>query len=257
VALDFKGVGLVVTAGVAIGACHAAPLDAVSVDPASLSTGLVAHWSFDEGTGTVVGDHSGNGHDGTLTMQMGSTWLAEGRFGGALELGYGDSVAVPNFPQATPNWTISVWIRASSAQLAQDAGDTGTILSTEQVFSGGWQLHLDNRPAFQRFDAAYWSGPANNYLVDSCNCIAAGEWFHLTAVFDDDARTFTLYEGVSPVAQTNLPTTIQAGDSTLYMGKWYMMNSRLLAADLDDFAIWSRALTSGDIAVLSQQPPPD
>ena len=33
----------------------------------SASSGLVAHWKFDEGAGTTAADSSGNGHTGTLT----------------------------------------------------------------------------------------------------------------------------------------------------------------------------------------------
>ena len=34
--------------------------------PIDLSTGLVAHWDFDEGAGTTANDASGNGQTGTL-----------------------------------------------------------------------------------------------------------------------------------------------------------------------------------------------
>ncbi|MCC6302037.1 MAG: hypothetical protein IT489_04465, partial [Gammaproteobacteria bacterium] len=42
---------------------------------------LVAHWTFDEASGTVAGDASGNGNTGTLIG--GPTWVA-GQRGGAL-----------------------------------------------------------------------------------------------------------------------------------------------------------------------------
>lgn len=239
---------------VALAGCGAAPLEAVAVDPRGLAMGLVAHWTFDEGSGTVVGDSSGNGRDGQLT---GGTWSGDGRFGGALTLASGDQVVVPNFPQATADWTVSVWTRASAAQLAADTADTGTILSTETVFAGGWQLHLDNRAGYQRFDAAYWAGSTvNDYVVDFCQCIVAGRWIHLTAVFDDDAGSFSLYQDGTVVDRMTMPIPILTGDSTLYMGTW-TMSGRFLSADLDDFAIWSRALTSGEVAALSQQSPPD
>jgi hypothetical protein len=232
--------------------CGADPLDAVTVNPHSLAMGLVAHWTFDDGSGSVVSDSSGNGLDGALT---GGSWTTAGRFGGALALALGDTVTVPNFPQATPSWTVSVWTETSAGQLQADTSDTSTILSTEQVFSGGWQLHLDNRSGYQRYDAAYWAGSiANDYEVLFCDCISENRWIHLIAVFDDDASTFTLYQDDVVVDHTSLPTPILPGDSTLYMGTWNM-GERFLAATLDDFAIWNRALDQGEIATLSQQPP--
>jgi len=248
---------VVIASGMVLAACGAAPLDAVTVDPRSLPTGLVAHWTFDDGSGTVMADHSGNGHDGQLT---GGSWTAAGHFGGALQLASGDYVTVSDFPQATPNWTVSVWIQLSPEQLATDTAtnDYGTILSTEIAFMGGWQLQLDERPGYQRFDASFWAGSttSGDYVVGDCPCIVTGEWIHLTAVFDDDANQFTLYQGNTVADRMTMPSSIQSGDGTLYIGRWNQ-NQRFLVADLDDFAIWSRALTAGEVTVLSQQPPPD
>jgi hypothetical protein len=245
-------------AGLVVTGCGAAPLDAVTVDPQSLSMGLVAHWTFDEGSGTTVGDHSGNGHDGVLT---GGTWTGSGRFGGALQLALGDNVTVSSFPSATPDWTISGWVQMSAAQLATNVGtaDYGTIISTEIAFTGGWQMELDDNPGHQRFDAAYYEGPmsSGSYIVDNdCECVVTDQWIHLTAVFDNDAQQFTLYQNDSVVDRMMMPAAIQSGDSTLYFGKWTQA-ARFLAADLDDFAIWDRALSAGEVAVISQQPPPD
>jgi hypothetical protein len=44
---------------------------------ASAQPGPVAAYSFNEGTGTTVGDASGNGHDGVIS---GATWSTTGRF---------------------------------------------------------------------------------------------------------------------------------------------------------------------------------
>jgi Concanavalin A-like lectin/glucanases superfamily len=246
-----RTIGLLAVVAAAAG-CGASPLDAVTVNPHSLAMGLVAHWTFDEGSGSVVGDSSGNGLDGALT---GGTWTTDGQFGGALTLALGDYVTVPNFPQATSNWTVSVWTETSRGQLQADTSDTATILSTEVVFAGGWQLHLDNRSGYHQYDAAYWAGStANDYEVLFCHCIDENRWIHLTAVFDDDAGTFTVYQDGLVVDQKQLPTSILPGDSTLFMGTWNM-GERFLAATLDDFAIWNRALDEGEVAILSQQPP--
>jgi hypothetical protein len=248
---------VIIASGMVLAACGAAPLEAVTVDPRSLPTGLVAHWTFDDGSGTVLADHSGNGHDGQLT---GGTWTGAGHFGGALQLAPGDYVTISNFPQATPNWTVSVWIQLSPSQLATDTAtnDYGTILSTEIPFMGGWQLQLDERPSYQRFDASFWAGSttSGDYVVNDCRCVATDQWIHLTAVFDDDADLFTLYQGDMVANRMAMPSSIQPGDPTLYMGRW-IQDQRFLAADLDDFAIWSRALTAGEVALVSRQPTSD
>ena len=219
--------------------CGSFPLDALTIDPDSLSRDLVAHWTFDATTGTDVADSSGNGYHGTLT---GGTWISSGRFGGALSLASGDSVAVSGFPQATANWTVSVWVRTSGAELAASTADFSTILSTEIQYAGGWEVALDNRPSYQRFTAAYWAGATiNDYVRSVCTCIEADSWIHLTTVWNSAARKLTLYRDAVAVDEAAMPSPIQTGGTTVYMGKWTQAG-RHLAGDVDDFAIWRRAL---------------
>ena len=80
----------------------------------SMTTGapadLVAHWRFDEGSGTTASDASGNGNHGTL--QGNPQWVA-GRIGGALEFNGTDSmIDIPYSPDMTPSEgaTMGAWV---------------------------------------------------------------------------------------------------------------------------------------------------
>lgn len=231
--------------------CGVAPLDAIAIDPSGIRLDLVAHWSFDDKQGATARDDSGHGYHGALT---GGTWLPTGRFGGALQLAVGDFVSVESFPDATTDWTVSTWTRSSFAQLSATT-DAETIISTERVFAGGWQLHLDNRPGFNRFDAAYWTGPDDeDYVVAVCTCVEPDRWIHTVAVFDGTARQLTLYRNGAIADRVSMRTPILPGDATLLIGTWNMRN-RFLAADIDDFAIWRRVLQPSEVALLAQQPP--
>ena len=53
-----------------------------------------------------------------------------------------------NFPQAAASWTVSLWTRSSAASLATNTTDFSTIISDENQYSGGWEIHLDNRPSY-------------------------------------------------------------------------------------------------------------
>lgn len=240
-------------AGAALAGCEAFPLDAVSIDPGSLSRDLVAHWAFDQTSGPAVIDGAGDHHDGALT---GGAWIEDGRFGSALRLAAGDHVAVAGFPQAASSWTVSVWTRASAADLALAArtSELVPILSAETLFSGGWQINLDNRAGEQRFLAAYWvGGTLNDYVRAYCSCVEPDRWIHLTAVWDEQRATESLYLDDQQVGHARMPSPIAPGDTTLYMGTWTQLN-RFFAGDIDDVAIWRRALQPIEIATLSGKP---
>jgi hypothetical protein len=232
--------------------CGEARLDAVGLPPRVLADGLVAHWTLDEGGGTIVSDTSGNGHDGQLS---GGAWLATAQFGGGLRLAAGETVAVSGFPAATPSWSVSVWMRLSIEQLALNNNDPfTTILSTENGFSGGWEINVDKRLAQPRFVFSYWSPPLMEYIGTECSCVDTGVWIHLAATVDVNTDRITLYRNGTVADQETRPSDIVPGDSTLYFGRWNM-DGRLLNGDLDDIAIWQRALTPEEITALTSQPP--
>jgi len=232
--------------------CGEAPLDAVGLPPRVLADGLVAHWALDEGAGTTARDGSGHGHDGQLT---GGTWIADARFGGGLRLAAGDAVAVPGFPAATPSWSVSLWIRMSDEQAAFNSNDPFTeILSTENIGSAGWQINIDKRLVQPRFVFSYWAPPLMGYVGTECSCVDIGAWIHLAATVDVDANRITLYRDGKVADQETRPSDIVAGDSTLHFGGWNM-GDRLLSGDLDDIAIWQRALAPEEIAALTTQSP--
>lgn len=69
----------------------------------------VALWHFNEGSGTVVSDASGHGHNGTI---VGATWVTEGLGGCALNFGGGKYVSVPSAPDldGMDEITVEMWV---------------------------------------------------------------------------------------------------------------------------------------------------
>ncbi len=63
-----------------------------------------------------------------------------------------------------------------------------------------------------------------------------------------------MYRDGTVVDHANMPSPILTGDTTLYFGTWNML-ARFLSGSIDDFAIWSRALSPAEVALLSMQPP--
>jgi hypothetical protein len=92
------------------------------VKASGVGNGLVAYWNFDEGSGTVAHDSSGNGNDGILCN--GPTWV-NGTSGSAPSFdGVDDYVNITENTDLNPhtsNWTISAWVNI--AQLT-DCGNS-------------------------------------------------------------------------------------------------------------------------------------
>ena len=234
--------------------CGPAPVEAVSIANRSLAGGLVAHWAFDEQSGTTVADGSGNGHDGRLT---GGTWVAAGRFAGGLRLQSGDTVAIPGFPEATPDWTVSVWIKLSAADRAAFTAERAVLLTAERPSMGGWEIEFDPRPGFEWLEASYFvAAPTNDYVVLDCKCIETDQWLHWVATFDSTNHRFRLYHDGLLADASSLPASILPGDTNLYIGRW-SQGGRSLSGVIDDYAIWSRALTGDEVAALSASAVPN
>ena len=71
---------------------------------------LEAWWKFDDGSGTIAADSSGNGLDGTL--EGGPQWVA-GQLGDALQFnGSGSRVVAPNIPFNSRSFTVMMWVNA-------------------------------------------------------------------------------------------------------------------------------------------------
>jgi hypothetical protein len=233
--------------------CGEGPLAAVALDPGSLGgSDLVAHYTFDEGTGTVMVDHSRNKRDGAI---MGGQWVQDGAFGGALHFSGAttDYATVADFPNAAASYTVSAWTRASFT--AQDE-DPETLLSTEIPFAGGWELNLNRFSNGIGIHAGYWDTVAMAYVLYECVCLPEARWTHVAFVRDAVEQTLTVYVDGTPLGRVSAPNPISPGEAQLFVGRW-QGDARYLAADLDDVAIYSRALVPAEIAELGTHPPAD
>jgi hypothetical protein len=231
--------------------CGPTHLDAAGLAPTSLGSGLVAHWSFDETAGPVAADDSGNRRDGAVS---GATFRSDGRFGGALHFVPGDSVTVERFPYATPSWTFSAWVRIGEEDVETD--DFGTVVSTEVMQEGGWQLQTRGRSSGIYWTFAYWIGPGPlDFAHYECECFELGRWSHATVVLDSERDVLSFYIDGKLAQSSASPGAILPGTSDLFMGKW-MGEGRLFSGSLDDVAVYDRALQASEVEELDVRPPP-
>ena len=104
-----------------------------------LSTGLVAAYNFDAGSGAVLADVSGNGNNGTIT---GATWTTSGKYGGALVFNGTNALVTVNDSASLAShdgMTLEAWVDPSAVSSAwRDVIYKGGGAATQQT-TIGWR----------------------------------------------------------------------------------------------------------------------
>ena len=252
-AAGVAGTALVALLYAAALGCQDGSLDPIALDPKALQIGLIAHYTFDEGTGTTVGDSSNQNHDG---VDMGGTWIGDGRFQGAMHFDGLSTVTVSSFPFVSGSGlTVSYWIRSAAADAGTDAGTYQTVLSTDLFHVGGWGLFIDETSPLLGMQTSYWDPLANGYTQTECACVVPGVWTHVVSVFDPTAHTLSIYVNGEMKTSTPALHPIAGGTRQLFMGHWFGPG-RFLIGDLDDVAIYNRPLSAAEIGVLHEHAAP-
>jgi len=211
----------------------------LDTDPA-----LVGWWTFDEGSGNIAADSSGNGNDGTLNGPV--EWTAEGKIGGAMKFtGPYNYIQIQDSPSLdmTREITIAAWINPSWTgnnrilQKSSGGGDNQYRLLKE--WGDNMVFHL---PGLSPDRLEFPGLPP------------LGEWTHLAATYDGSSMK-VYYDGVV-VGEQDSSGQLGTSDGTLCIGT---KHETAPAGDefngmLDDVRIYNRALTQSEIKRLGGNP---
>jgi len=157
-----------------------AGLSYAAIDPAIIA----GMWVFDEGSGAVAGDSSGNGNDGELVGDP--QWVA-GKFGSALEFdGDGDYVTIPDSDSLdmADQITIACWFKTDKAMLVFD--DRQALLGKHYleyelgVYSGG-AIHTYTNDGSGGYDEGINASIAEELTEDEW---VTGKWYHVAWVLN-------------------------------------------------------------------------
>jgi PKD repeat protein len=202
--------------------------------------GLVAGWSFDEGTGTLARDSSSNANSGTLGG--GVAWTAAGRYGGALTFdGVDDWVTVPDSASldlAGP-MTMTAWVRPTTL------GPWRQVLLKESTSGLTYALYATNANA-NRPNAHLSIGGVDREAAGT-SAIATNTWTHLAATYNGSA--IRLYVNGTLVRTVNRTGAVALSDGPLRIGgnsvwgEWF-------AGQLDDVRVYNRALSAAEVTTV-------
>jgi hypothetical protein len=207
-------------------------------------SGLVGYWTFDETSGLLAVDSSGNSANGTL---LNGPLHVAGRMGEALSFdGVDEGVSVAHVAalDAYP-LTVSLWMSTTTNSLGGLVNKyLPSSLSGYQVFTSGGNL------------CAWYFKDASNYVWDGSGCTLAspgfndGQWHHVVFVVDaSGGRLFVdgRLQSTQPWTGTPGATTTTQG---LSLAEYPGTASPCLPGRLDDVRIYNRALTAGDVSSL-------
>jgi hypothetical protein len=213
----------------------------VSVTVANgVSSGLVASYGFDEGSGSTAQDRSGGGLHGTIS---GAIWTTGGRFGGALSFdGVNDwvTVADANALDLTTGMTLEAWVYPT----ASGGGSWRNVLIKERASSEVYNLYSNmpgNIPTVYVVRAAQPGTPLN---ASGTSAVPLNTWTHLAATHD--GTTLRLYVngvqvGTRAVSGALLTSTgaLRIGGNSLW-GEFFQ-------GRIDEIRIYNRALSAAQI----------
>ena len=224
--------------------------------PSDRSMEYSALWTFDQDGGITAIDSSGNGFNATLVGPH-ATWTKDARVGGgALNLS-GSSYAETVGPvvDTSRSFTVAVWVKLS----AIDKTSCQTILGIDGTKVSSFFLQLNHevgdRFVFHRRETDNDNYPLPKSLWARSNFVPVqNKWYHLTGVYDADAKTISLY--VNGQLQESVPFNSPwqgTGKTSIGRGRFGGANSDFMNGTVDDVRFYASALTAKQIQILASK----
>jgi hypothetical protein len=200
----------------------------------SLTPGLVAAYSFDEGTGTTVADASGTGNGGTIGT---ATWSTLGKNGNALSFnGSSARVTIPDAPslRLTAGMTLEAWVFPT----------TVTGRWRDVVFKGDDNYYLMATTPVGSAPGAGGIFSGSYGETFGASALPANTWSHLSATYD--GTTLRLYVNGVQVASRAQTGTLATSANPLNIGGDAFYN-QYFAGRIDDVRVYNTALSAAQI----------
>ena len=225
-----------------------------SIASASLTDGLVAYWSFNEGSGDTAYDYSGNSNHGTI---YGASWTAAGALGNALVFdGDYDYVLIPNNSSQqmpTNQITVSAWIN-----FYEDVGyDQARIICKQQNNDRAWGLEIFGETyggsTGNQLNFHDSSGSASHNSLSTTH-LNLNQLYHVLVT--DDGGDIKMYiNGLvlpSSFSGYGIPSSI---DAPIIIGATNPSNRYFFNGIIDEVLIYNRILNLGEISALYAKSP--
>ena len=194
--------------------------------------GLVAHYTFEEGPGGVVKDHSGTGNDG---KNVGAKYVKlDGGKGYALKFDTPEAhVDCGNTPSLdlTDAVTLELWFYPEVMLTKGEAGVIGKVMGSYcMAYAANWWFYVPGGSNYAR---------SNSFSLD---------WHHLVATFD--GKHVKMYrDGQLQIAVESKVKTLPHGENFYlrYPATYLPPVEPPLTCTMDDVRVYNRALTDAEV----------
>jgi len=196
--------------------------------------GLVAYWSFDEGSGKTAKDSAGKNNGDIIDAE----WTA-GKVGKALKFGgEGSFVDIPvsDSLNIDGSVTVELWVKHEGDEYKE----------WECILAKGdhaYRLHI--RPGTFDFDFGVNTGGEFHDLVSGIKP-EPGKWYHVAGTYDG-TKSCIYVNGKLAVSGTDWSGPIDTNDLDLYIGDNSEATGRFFRGVIDEVRIYSRALSEAEI----------
>jgi hypothetical protein len=196
--------------------------------------GPQAYYAFDEGSGTIANDSSGNGNNGTIND---AAW-ATGKNSGALSFnGTNSYVSLSKILPSLSEFTASAWVNVNN------------LTAIRGIFSSGGR----NGNGFRfriNINGSVWmlmaGGGTFDTLFTSAGVIQTGVFYHIS-VTGKSGQYMRIYVNGVLVREKTTTQTVGAPTAVGYIGTSWNTSSELMNGTIDDVRIYDRVLSSQEV----------
>jgi parallel beta-helix repeat protein len=215
----------------------------------STTDGLIAHWKFDEGTGTTAYDSAGTNH-GTI---YGATWTT-GVLNGALDFdGSDDDVTVPSDDslEISGDLTIALWMNAST-DITPPIGYISLLNKHQGGSTGlGYVLQFDHSGTL-RF--VIGTGTQSYVGLGETNTWTGNTWYHVVVTYNPEAGLDNVKFFVDGQIDGSADVSVLIGT---HAGPLYIASEigtrQFFPGVIDDVRLYGRALSAAEVRQVYRQ----
>ena len=220
---------------------------AVFNDASLPSFGLMGWWKFDDGSGTIAKDETGQ-HDGTLVNFAGSEWVA-GKYGGGLDFNRANNnnqhVNLKPF-EFGGGFSAAAWVKYTSFEKWSRVIDFGETNGPNAVMFAN-----DNNSATGAFQIRNPANTARDIRIP--NFWVLDTWIHV-GVTVSDSGIMRMYKDGVEVGTTVGHAPARATRSNYYVGRSMFGGDRRFRGVLDDLIVYDREISAEEIQAIMEGP---